>query len=205
MLGMATVRIVSSPAIWPRVAIESLGRDDPLRRSRRWRCHRKHWHHPATRPRLTSAAAPSRTTRPSAATTTYPDASRASPSAAPFTARDFTNGAVLNVSDSTFDHNQAIGGSYNEQTGPVSLAIGPNIGSGGGALIAGPATISDSTVDHNQAIGGQGLAEQQRRRGPRRRHQRQLPRDDCHGHRLHGRTQPGHRRPGRGWRGRRQS
>ena len=72
--------------------------------------------------------------------------------------QNFTNGAVLNLSDSTFDHNQAIGGSYNEQTGPVSLAIGPNIGSGGGALIAGPATISGSTVEHNQAIGGQGLA-----------------------------------------------
>jgi hypothetical protein len=74
----------------------------------------------------------------------------------------FGHGAVLNVSDSTFGYNQAIGGNDNQQTGPVSVAFAPNIGSGGAVVIVGTAhtisTISDSTFDHNQAIGGQGLA-----------------------------------------------
>jgi hypothetical protein len=81
----------------------------------------------------------------------------------------FSKGAVLHFSDSTVDHNLAIGGNDNTSADPV---FGPNLAAGGGVFIAGRIsfksdgtidpdtinTISGSTFAHNQAIGGQGLA-----------------------------------------------
>src|SRR5262249_27380413 len=63
------------------------------------------------------------------------------------------NSGSLTLTDSTFNHNQAIGGNDS------SSAIRPGAGVGGAILSGGPTNparlvVSASTFDHNQAIGG---------------------------------------------------
>ncbi len=70
-------------------------------------------------------------------------------------------GAAVNVSQSTFDHNQAQGGDNNHVLVTPALADGPNNGYGGGILVYyGGATIHQSTLTHNQALGGAGGGDQ---------------------------------------------
>ena len=60
---------------------------------------------------------------------------------------------TLDVTDSTFSHNQAIGGNDNLSSVIAGIGFGGGISSGGATL---PVTlqVTGSTFDHNQAIGG---------------------------------------------------
>ena len=64
----------------------------------------------------------------------------------------------LVVSDSTFDHNQAIGGSRNQSgSNSAPSILGPNDAAGGGIGVSGgTATISGCAIEHNSAIAGAG-------------------------------------------------
>jgi polyvinyl alcohol dehydrogenase (cytochrome) len=66
-----------------------------------------------------------------------------------------TANPTLVVSHSTFDHNQALGGSGNQITAPEPSPLGANSAFCGGVLVfGGTGTISDSTFHDNQALGG---------------------------------------------------
>jgi hypothetical protein len=61
-----------------------------------------------------------------------------------------------NITNSSFSHNQAIGGNNATATGTDIVQVG---GAQGGAVYSGygsAATLAGCTFDHNQAIGGQG-------------------------------------------------
>ena len=64
------------------------------------------------------------------------------------------NGSNLTVTDSTFRHNQAIGGNDNNGSRLIGLGTGGAIGNGGPTATHVVLDVSGSTFDHNQAIGG---------------------------------------------------
>ena len=65
------------------------------------------------------------------------------------------NGGVATVTNSTFDHNVALGGS-NNTAGTAPVIIGTGRGGGMFSELASTLTASGLTLTNNQAIGGQG-------------------------------------------------
>ena len=65
--------------------------------------------------------------------------------------------ASLMVDQSTFDHNEALGGNDNHVAGTVPMSEAPDNGYGGGiAVYQGSAAVQSSTLTHNRAVGGIG-------------------------------------------------
>jgi hypothetical protein len=62
----------------------------------------------------------------------------------------------LTVQNSTFSHNDALGGDNNCGTASVSGLVGTGTGGGIANYAGGTADISDSTLAHNRALGGRG-------------------------------------------------